>query len=289
MGELPDPEPAPRDLLLRVGSCVVAPGPGGNAIEGWGLSGEVIGAGARVTQFAVGDRVAGPTAGIAGLAELALVGERSASALPEGLDRSLAALAAPGALALAGVRTAGVGAGDCAVVIGSAPLGLLTLQGLLGTGASCVVVGGRAAGRAVAAELGAEEVFEWSGSEAESMLATRDLGGADAVIDAVGRPGSLQRAVQLLRPGGRLILLKGCMEEDSLLLRTLIVKELELRSCSFAAWLQARALGALAEGRLRAESILSRTVGFDELEDAGRLLLEGEASAEVSVVLAPSG
>jgi threonine dehydrogenase-like Zn-dependent dehydrogenase len=253
------------------------------------LSGEVVDAGALVTNFAVGDRVAGPTEGVAGLAELALVADKLASALPEGLDRSLAALAAPGALALAGMRAAGVGAGDCAVVIGSAPLGLLALQSLMGTGASCSVVGGRAAGRAMAAEFGAEQVFEWRGTEVESMLAARPLGGADVVIDAVGRPGSLQRAVHLLRPGGRLILLKGCTQEDSLLLGMLIVKELELRTCSFAAWLQERALAAMAEGRLRAESIVSRTVDFDELEDAARLLLQGEASAEVSVVLTPSG
>jgi len=95
--EHPDPEPGPDELLVAVRAAGLngadmlqrqglypAP-PGAPAdIPGLELAGEVVGAGAGVTRFSIGDRVMAVVAG-GGQATRALIHERVALPVPEGL------------------------------------------------------------------------------------------------------------------------------------------------------------------------------------------------------------
>lgn len=94
----PDPEPADHELLVSVHAAGLNaadllqrrgayPAPPGSPpdIPGLELAGEVVAAGRRVTEFAVGDRVMA-LAGGGGQAELAVVDERVALAVPGELD-----------------------------------------------------------------------------------------------------------------------------------------------------------------------------------------------------------
>jgi polar amino acid transport system substrate-binding protein len=106
---------------------------------GYSLSGVVEEVGSGIDTFAVGDRVACAGEGVASHAEFVSVPRNLCVAVPDGVDMRDAAYTTVGAIALQGVRQAGVTVGDSVVVLGLGLIGLLAVQILKGAG--CRVVG----------------------------------------------------------------------------------------------------------------------------------------------------
>jgi predicted dehydrogenase/threonine dehydrogenase-like Zn-dependent dehydrogenase len=106
---------------------------------GYSASGVVVGVGAGVEGFSIGDRVACAGAGYAAHAELLSVPQNLCVQLPEGCDFTAGAYGTLGAIALQGVRLAEPTLGEACVVIGLGLLGQLTAQLLKANG--CRVFG----------------------------------------------------------------------------------------------------------------------------------------------------
>ena len=106
---------------------------------GYSASGVVVGLGAGVTGFSVGDRVACAGAGYAAHAELLSVPQNLCVRLPDACDFTGGAYGTLGAIALQGVRLAEPTLGEACVVIGLGLLGQLTAQLLKANG--CRVFG----------------------------------------------------------------------------------------------------------------------------------------------------
>lgn len=106
---------------------------------GYSLAGFVEEVGAGLDEFRVGDRVACGGEGIACHAEFVLVPRNLCVRVPDGVDLKDAAFTTVGAIALQGVRQAGVTIGDSVVVLGLGLVGLLAVQILKAAG--CHVIG----------------------------------------------------------------------------------------------------------------------------------------------------
>lgn len=106
---------------------------------GYSAAGVVLEVGAGVQGFQPADRVAVAGAGYASHAEVVWVPENLCVPIPEGVDFEAAAFGMLGAIALHGVRQAGLTLGERAVVIGLGLLGLLSVQLLQAQG--CRVMG----------------------------------------------------------------------------------------------------------------------------------------------------
>ncbi len=106
---------------------------------GYSCAGTVIEVGPDVTGFRRGDRVACGGGGYAVHAEVVAVPQNLAVRLPESVDFEAAAFTTLGAVALEGIRLAGVALGEITAVIGLGLLGQLTVQMLKAAG--CTVVG----------------------------------------------------------------------------------------------------------------------------------------------------
>src|SRR3989339_320055 len=106
---------------------------------GYSAAGVVQAVGAGVSGFKRGDRVAVAGAGFASHAEVVWVPENLCVPIPPEVDFEAAAFAMLGAIALHGVRQAGLTLGETAVVIGLGLLGLLSVQLLAAQG--CRVIG----------------------------------------------------------------------------------------------------------------------------------------------------
>ncbi len=122
-----------------------------------------------------------------GLADEVWVDPSCAVPLPDGLALEDACLAEPLAVALHGVNRTGVVDGMRILVLGAGPIGLCTV--------------------AVARHLGAIVDLEGHGptrtAAAERLGASLDTGADyDVVLDAAGTQSSLDRATELVRPGG---------------------------------------------------------------------------------------
>ncbi len=106
---------------------------------GYSLAGVVEEVGHGLDEFAVGDRVACAGEGIACHAEFVSVPRNLCVKVPERVDLQDAAFSTVGAIAMNGVRQAGVTVGDTVLVIGLGLVGLLGVQILKAAG--CRVIG----------------------------------------------------------------------------------------------------------------------------------------------------
>ena len=122
-----------------------------------------------------------------GLADEVWVHPSCATPLPHGLAPEHAHLVEPLAVALHGVHRAGVVAGMRILVLGAGPIGLCTVSAARHLGADVDLEGHRPSRTAVGERLGA----------------SLDVGSDyDVVLDAAGTQSSLDRATEVVRPGG---------------------------------------------------------------------------------------
>ena len=131
-------------------------------------------------------------------AEWMVVPERIAEVnlhrVPAALPSEVAAMVEPLACCLRGVERAGIDDGDAVAVLGAGPIGLMLAACVADAGGRPTLVGGRPERRALAPLFGAEE---------------GDGAGADVVIEAVGSDEAWGEAVELVRPGGTVVLFGG--------------------------------------------------------------------------------
>ncbi|QLC32967.1 alcohol dehydrogenase catalytic domain-containing protein [Halarchaeum sp. CBA1220] len=251
--DVPEPTPPEHGVVVDVEACGVCrsdwhawKGHGewaDDAVErgqvlGHEPAGRVAAVGERVTEWAVGDRVAVPFSLGDGTCEHCVTGhgnrcsdgyalgfeaavpgafaERVAvphadynlAALPDALSaRDAAALGCRYATAFNGlVERASVGPGDRVAVHGCGGVGLSAVQIAAARGATVVAVDVHEEPLALAADLGAAELVDASGDggPASTAAAVRELtdGGAHVSVDALGRAETCRNSVRSLRRGG---------------------------------------------------------------------------------------
>ncbi|MEX5634588.1 zinc-dependent alcohol dehydrogenase [Parafrankia sp. FMc2] len=133
------------------------------------------------------ERALGATAD-GGMAEQFRAPAEHLVALPDGLDARDAPLVEPATVAWHAVRIAGTGPASRVAVVGAGALGLMAAAGARAQGAPEVAVDARYPHQAEAAErLGA---------------AVGPSGLYDVVVEAAGTPSGLDRAIDLVAPGG---------------------------------------------------------------------------------------
>lgn len=198
---------------------------------GYSSAGTVFAVGEGVTDIQAGDRVACAGANHAVHAEFACIPRLLLARIPSDSDVSFehAAAATVGAVALHGVRTAGVQLGDVVGVIGLGLLGQLTVQILKAAG--CRVVGmdidpGRVA---LALRLGADAASVSSTAFADECMQLSGGRGADAVLITAQTPSSdpVNLAAEVARD--RAIITAVGTVGMSLERRTFYEKELDFR------------------------------------------------------------
>ena len=203
-------------------------------------------------------------------AEYVLVPDRIASRnllpVPAGLPAELAALVEPLACCLHGVERAEVERGQTVAVLGVGPIGLMLCAAARDAGARVVAVGGRAERRELAREFGAEP---------------GDGRGADVVVEAAGTAEAWRAALELVRPGGTVVVFGGLPRGTEVPFDAyrLHYEELTVRGAFHHAPRHVRAaLVFLASGAVPWERLITHRVGLEGVvplfEDPPRDLLK---------------
>lgn len=323
--QLPDPQPTGHQAVLRVAYCgicgsdlhavragTLAPG----AVLGHEITGEIVALGPSVRGFEVGDRVTtlsavpcdscsecqagrfrtcqngwqifGYTGLPGGYAELLLTHAAVMEKVPEGMPDRVAALNEPTIVGLHAVRDSRLRIGDAAVILGAGPIGLLVLQSVLAANPGPVYVVEPSEGRRnVAMQLGATAALDPTTGDVQRFIEERTGIGPDVVFECAGARGTLQSAIELVRPGGQVMVPGVNMEEDEVSPLTMVGKECEVRGALGGANLFRTALGYLAEGRIRVEPMITRVVGLEEVDEVFQSLGTA-ASNDVKVLVAPA-
>ncbi|MFQ5830118.1 MAG: zinc-binding dehydrogenase [Candidatus Methylomirabilia bacterium] len=142
-----------------------------------------------------------------GFAHLARVPARCCWPAPADLSDEQLLLTEPLAVVVRAAARAAVRPGATAAVLGAGTLGLLALQVLRALGARVLVVGRTPRRLDLATEFGAEGTHALAagpGSEAARAFSGRE--GVDVVVETAGTPEAVAETIELVRPGGRVVL-----------------------------------------------------------------------------------
>jgi threonine dehydrogenase-like Zn-dependent dehydrogenase len=310
--DLPMPEPEAGELLLRVSACGICGSdltsyvrglfigvPGhevsgvveavGRGVEGWqGGEAAVLqpsrGCGAcddcrsgsyhRCVESLTGSGGVRP----GGYAELMVARADRLRPLPDRLSPEVACLAEPLSVAIHGIRRVGLRAGEDAIVLGLGSIGLLTVAGLQWLGAGLVSgVDPVEVRRELAVGLGADTVFAQAGD------AVGDLDGAPLVLECSGRPEAVQQAIDLARPGGRVVLLGIALAEIAVVPALWITREITVMGSINSRFEDFDEALRLLAARPEVAGIVTRRIALEEVPATFEALLRPSGVGKVVI------
>jgi (R,R)-butanediol dehydrogenase/meso-butanediol dehydrogenase/diacetyl reductase len=299
----PDPTPGEGEIVLKVCRCgicgtdmAMSDGSGQtfevNSIIGHEFAGEVVAVGRGVETLKVGDPVAAmPFVGcgkcatcLAGrpnfcaqfrgmpgaFAEYTTTAERVAVKLPKTLSLADGALIEPLAVSLHGVALAGIRPGDKVLVIGAGPIGLGAVFWAKELGAGTIAVTASSRQReALAMQMGANAFVLPDNPDELPQAAMAALGGMpDIVIEAVGKPDLIARAVNCVRPAGTVMVLGFCSRPDSFIPAIAVWKEVKLLfGMTYSLGEFEHVARVLDRGAVEARAMVTDQIGLGALPD----------------------
>jgi L-gulonate 5-dehydrogenase len=126
--------------------------------------------------------------------------------IPEGLSLMRASFAEPVAIGVQACRRGAVTSGDFVLVLGCGPIGLSVIEVARAAGARVVATDLQEKRTEAAKTLGAEVITAGS-FLAEAIHKMTDGDGAHVVVEATGATQAIEQAVDLVAPGGRIVVL----------------------------------------------------------------------------------
>lgn len=204
------------------------------------------------------------------LAELAARPVRLLHRLPETVSDEAGALVNQGALAVHAVRRTGLDPGASVAVFGPGLLGLLTLQVARATGAGRVIAVGRGPRLALAGELGADELVDYTrGDPGEAVRELTGGRGVDRVYDCTGDARVLPQLLRATAPGGRIALLGLTAGETAELSPdALVLDEIDLLGIRSSPNAYPGMIALLASGAVRTEPLVRDLYPLEEVNAA---------------------
>ncbi len=206
-----------------------------------------------------------------GLCELVAVPAANLHRLPDDLEDHVAPLIQVLTTCVHAQRMMEVFPGDAVAIVGLGVTGLLHLQLAKARGAWPVVCVTRSGEKLeLARRLGADVTVEANDPSAVERVREATEGGADVSIECAGTVAAFARAVEMARPGGR-VLAYGTIAETSgpFPFYDLYYKELAVTGARAA---QAEdypvAIEAVASGRLRLDPLVNRRVPLESVAEA---------------------
>lgn len=142
------------------------------------------------------------------LSEYVVMPEENCFPLSPGLDLVRAVLAEPFSIGLHAVHQSGPVAGKTMAVLGAGPIGLSVALAAKDAGVSGLFMTEimKARREAAAAKAGADWTGDPRATDIVGDILDREPGGLDVVVDCTGEQEALDQAVEVLKPGGTLVL-----------------------------------------------------------------------------------
>jgi 2-desacetyl-2-hydroxyethyl bacteriochlorophyllide A dehydrogenase len=203
--------------------------------------------------------------------------------VPKEMDSSVASLAEPLAVCIHALKL-GFPYLDDLLIYGAGTIGLLTLQAALHMGANQVLVVDRQEARLnhvkqLGAEVATPEQVECKVTE---LFAQR---GIDTIIDCVGATPVRQQALQLINPGGNIVLVGLGSDESPMKMNHLIRQEVNiLGSYSYTDADFKHAVQMLVNGKIKTEGWLAKR-NLSDGPDTFQALVEGKTEFSKFILL----
>ncbi len=236
-----------------------------------------------------------------GFAEYAAVPEKNLISLPENAGFEEAAMLEPMAVAVHAMRKTAPAAGECIAVCGMGTIGLFLLMFLLEAGHKHIfVIGNKDFQKQMAQKLGlpAQAYCDSRTQDVEKWLEEQTGGrGADVFFECVGRNETVEQAVRMTAPGGR-VMLVGNPASDMTLPKAVYWKILRNQLTVFGTWNSSfthspeddwhYVLERLGDGRIAPAQMITHRMPLKEL-DLGLAVMRDKKEEYGKVMLIMSG
>lgn len=300
------------DLHMYYGESPLKP----PLIQGHEFSGVVVDAGSDADPFSVGDRVViepGIPAGDSplcdeehynvcpslevlgaqrpgGLSQYVVVPKRALLKLPQELSFEEGALVEPFSFAVHVNERGGTNSATRMVILGGGTVGLSVLQVAKAMDAGFVAVSEPSKfKRTLAGRLGASRTLDPRSATVEAELLQRDnAGGFDVIYDCVCNQQSMNQALALVRPQGRIVLVGISMESISFEPLRVLTREIDIIGVNMYRRKHFdEALRLATAGKLDMRSMISATFPISEVPEAYKTLEENGPNL-VKVLIDPT-
>jgi threonine dehydrogenase-like Zn-dependent dehydrogenase len=318
--EVPDPKPEVDEIILKVKYCAIcgsdlhrydhgmmSPG----LIMGHEYAGEVVEMGKNVNGFKKGDRLIRCTgqpnpgkefinvpprfsAKVRGFgpqkpgayAQYVAIHVNNAMRIPDGVSDLEASLVEPLTVAVHAVRQSQLRLGDKVVVLGGGPIGLLTQQCASLSGAAEVYLSEINATRIKAAsQLGATRVLNARREDVVKEVEKITGIGADVAFECAGAKPTLQQALELVRMGGRVMLIALAWGQVDCLPVDWVGREVEMKTCYEyfnSEWVISMAL--MAAKKIKYEPMITKIIPLAQIDPIFKELLKPDTD-QIQVVV----
>jgi len=197
--------------------------------------------------------------------------EDMAFKLPDNVSTLEGALVEPLAVGIHAANQASVGLGQTVAILGAGCIGLMALKAVKAMGAGDVYMSDAIDARLkFATSQGAAKTFNPKEEDivAEVMKLT-DGEGPDIVIETAGAVPSTKQTIDLVRPGGTIVLVGIVPEGDvALNVAKLIDKEAQIKTVFRYRNIYPSAIKAIADGKIEVKSMVTHTFDFDNVKEA---------------------
>jgi len=204
-----------------------------------------------------------------GFAELVSVPARCCWPAPAAAEADALMLTEPLAVVVRAVARGAPKRGETAAVVGAGSLGLLALQVLRARGARVLVVSRSRRRFALATELGAEATLttsEGALADAARRFSTRE--GVDLVVETAGTAEAVTHALDLVRPGGRVVVTGLPHEPTSVPFFSVVRREVTIVGSMIYQDEFPEALRLIASGAVRTPPLITHRFGLDRIGEA---------------------
>ena len=202
--------------------------------------------------------------------------------LPENVSFEAAALLEPFSVSLNAIDVSSFKMGHKTAVLGPGPIGLMTLQLLKAGGASLVIVTGTGSDEKrfeIAQKLGADINIDVGNEDPVQRVMEVTGRGLDVVFEATGNPKSISQALDMVRPGGQVVLI-GIHSGQATFDPTPMVRGRKsmIGAYSYDTQTWHRAIALISSGRVNPELIITHKLSLIQAEEGFKLAISKEAA-----------
>lgn len=220
-----------------------------------------------------------------GFAKYVVVEDYMVHKMPDSMTFEQGAIVEPAAVAAYAIQKSRMKMGDTVLIAGAGPIGLLTVQVALASGASQIFVSDLSENRLrKAKEIGATQTFDARDEEIPQKIREITGKGVDIFIDAAGAQASFDTGINSLRNGGTAVLvaLFGKKVTHDALNQTL--RELTIIGTAAYRNIFPQVIALINSGKLPVEKLVTSVISLDEIVENGFETLVNDPS-EVKILV----
>jgi (R,R)-butanediol dehydrogenase/meso-butanediol dehydrogenase/diacetyl reductase len=218
-------------------------------------------------------------------AKYVVVEDYMAHLMPKSMSFEQGAIVEPAAVAAYGIRQSGMKMGDTVLITGAGPIGLLTVQVALASGASQIFITDLSENRLKKAkEVGATHTFDARDKDIPQKIREITGYGVDVFIDAAGVQVSYDTGISSLRNGGTAVLValfSQAINHDAL---NHALRELTIKGIIGYRNIFPDVIALINSGRLPVEKLITSVISLDEIVEKGFEALTKDPS-EVKILV----